>query len=147
MYNKGEKMKKEITLDEIFRQLRGESTVLFYQPSTNTVGNAATFYEPKGKRLTEEECEEIGNSLMFINGLKHEEHKEIMSSFVHNFIDDKEQRKKLFDALRHRTDFYSRFEDACKNYGIYEDYMNFSKDIYIDIARDWYEKHVKNDLV
>jgi hypothetical protein len=142
-----EKMKNEITLDKIFRELHGEFTGLFYQPSTNTVGDYATFYKSKEKRLTEKEYKEIGESLIFIKGLKHEEHKEIMSSYVHNCIEDKEQRKKLFNALRHNTDFYNRFEDACKNYGIYEDYMDFSRDIYIDIASEWYEKYVRKDMV
>ena len=135
-------MKKKITLDEVFRELRGEFSGLFYQPSTNTIGNTATFYKSKEKRLTEEEYEKIGNSLIFIKGLKHEEHKAIMSGFVHSCVEDKEQRKKLFNALRHHTDFYNRFEDACKNFGIYEEYMDFSEDIYIDIAKDWYEENV-----
>jgi len=140
-------MKKEITLDKIFRELHGEFTGLYYQPSTNTVGTPATFYKSKGKRLTEEEYEEIEKSLIFIRGMKHEEHKEIMSSYVHNCVEDKEQRKKLFNALRHHTDFYNRFEDACNIYGIYEDYLDFSDDIYIDIAREWYEKYVRKDIV
>ena len=70
-----------------------------------------------------------------------------MSAYVHNCIEDKEQRKKLFNALRHSTDFYDRFEDVCKNYGIYEHYLDFSQDIYIDIASEWYEKYVKKDMV
>ena len=136
-------MEKQVTLDEIFRGLRGEFTGLFYQPSTNTIGDSSTFFESKEKRLTEEEYEEIGKSLIFIQGLKHEEHKAIMSCYIHDCVVDKEQRKKLFDALRHHTDFYNRFEDVCKYYGIYEDYIDFSHDIYTSIANDWYDEHVR----
>ena len=140
-------MKKEMTLDNIFRKLRGESTGLYYQPSTNTIGGPETFYKSKGKRLTKKDYEEIGNSLIYIRGLKHEVHKEIMSGFVHSCVEDKEQRRNLFNSLIHHTDFYNRFEEVCKNYGIYEDYLDFSEDIYIDIASDWYKEYVRKDKV
>jgi hypothetical protein len=129
------------SLADVFRMLHGSNVCLYFQPSTNTVGNAETFFNPKGKKLSEEQKGKLFDSLIVIIGIKHEEHKEVRSCFVRESIDDKTLRKKLFDALRHRTDFYDRFDDICKNNGVYEDYINCSEDIYIDIASDWYKKN------
>lgn len=129
------------TLADVFRKLHGSDVCLYFQPSTNTISNVETFFKQKGKKLSEEQKDKLVDSLIVIIGITHEEHKDIRSFFVREFIDNKELRRKLFNALRHRTDFYNLFDDICKDNGIYEDYIFFSEDIYIEIANDWYKKN------
>ena len=68
------------------------------------------------------------------------EHKEIMSFFVHECVDDKEKRKKLFYTLR-RHEYVEPFVAALKELELYDEFVIFSENVYNQMFREWAEKH------
>lgn len=68
------------------------------------------------------------------------DHKEIMSFFVRECVEDKEIRKQLFYILR-RHDYVDSFVDGLRKYNLYEDFDMVCGDIYIQIFHEWKEKN------
>lgn len=68
------------------------------------------------------------------------DHKELMSFFVHESVEDKEMRKKLFRILT-RHAYVEPYIDALKELELYDDFVIFSEDIYNQMFREWAEKN------
>ena len=68
------------------------------------------------------------------------DHKELMSFFVHECVDDKETRKKLFSTLR-RHAYVEPYSAALKELELYDDFVIFTEDIYNQMFREWAEKN------
>ncbi|MDO4285654.1 MAG: hypothetical protein Q4C60_10030 [Eubacteriales bacterium] len=64
------------------------------------------------------------------------DHKEIMSFFVRECVEDKEQRKQLFYILR-RHDYMDSFLEKLRELELYEEFLMVCGDIYEDIFEDW----------
>lgn len=69
-------------------------------------------------------------------------HKEIMSFFVREFVDDKNLRKQLFNILR-RHDYMDAYLDILQEQNLYDDFIEICGDIYVQIFEEWARK---NDL-
>ena len=81
----------------------------------------------------------------FINNIpfltyKEIDHENLMRFFVHECVDDKEQRKKLFYTLR-RDKYVEPFVAALKELELYDDYVIFSENVYNQMFREWAEKN------
>lgn len=67
-------------------------------------------------------------------------HKDIMSFYVRECVDDKIIRKQLFNILR-RHNFVDAFLDELGKYDLYDDFEMVCGDIYIQIFHEWEEKN------
>lgn len=68
------------------------------------------------------------------------DHKDIMSFYVRECVEDKMIRKQLFSILR-RHDFVDAFVDELGKYDLYDDFEMICGDIYIQIFHEWEEKN------
>ena len=69
-------------------------------------------------------------------------HKDIMSFYVKECVEDKAIRKQLFSILR-RKDYVDPFVEELKKLNLYDDFDMVCGDIYEQIFSNWAEK---NDL-
>lgn len=110
---------------------------------TRTVSDLHSFYNNsiKGERDENKRIPRF-DTLGLVKLPSYEEinHKDIMSFYVKEFVDDKEIRKTLFYILRNR-DYYDKLIDKIKEYGLSEDYLLATNDIYNQIAREWLEEN------
>lgn len=67
-------------------------------------------------------------------------HKEIMSFYVKECVEDKEIRKQLFYILR-RHNFVDAFLSKLRELDLYDDFDMVCGDIYIEIFEEWKEKN------
>lgn len=70
------------------------------------------------------------------------DHKEIMSFYVRECVEDKEIRKQLFNILR-RNNYMAAFIEKLNELNLYDDFVNACVEIYVQIFSEWAEK---NDL-
>lgn len=70
------------------------------------------------------------------------DHKEIMSFYVRECVEDKEIRKQLFNILR-RNNYMAAFIEKLNELNLYEDFVYGCIEIYVQIFREWADK---NDL-
>ena len=70
------------------------------------------------------------------------DHKEIMSFYVKEFVEDKEIRKQLFNILR-RHNYMDMFLDKLHELNLYDDFIDACGSVYIQIFNEWADK---NDL-
>lgn len=68
------------------------------------------------------------------------DHKDIMSFYVREFVEDKEIRKQLFYTLR-RSEYIDAFIDKLREFNLYDDFVDACEDIYIQIFEDWAEEN------
>lgn len=68
------------------------------------------------------------------------DHKEIMSFYVREFVEDKGQRKQLFDILR-RRDYMNVFLDKLHELNLYDDFNDACGSVYIQIFDEWADKN------
>ena len=68
------------------------------------------------------------------------DHKEIMSFFVREFVEDKDVRKQLFYTLR-RNEYIDAFIDKLREFNLYDDFVDACEDIYIQIFEEWAEEN------
>ena len=80
-----------------------------------------------------------GNNISFLT-FDEIDHKELMSFFVKECVDDKEKRKKLFYTLR-RHDYVDPFVAALKELELYDDFVLFAGNVYDQMFREWADKH------
>ena len=67
-------------------------------------------------------------------------HGELMSFFVHECVDDKEIRKKLFGILR-RHSYVEPYIDALKELELYDEFVIFAVDVYNQMFCEWAEEN------
>ena len=67
-------------------------------------------------------------------------HKEIMSFYVREFVEDKESRKQLFNILR-RGDYMDAFLNRLQELNLYDDFKDAVESIYDDIFAEWVRDH------
>lgn len=67
-------------------------------------------------------------------------HKEIMSFYVREFVEDKELRKKLFYILR-RNVFMAEYIRTLRENELYDDFIDACEDIYVQIYHEWVEEN------
>lgn len=70
-------------------------------------------------------------------------HKDIMSFFVKECVDDKEMRKQLFNVLRN-SNFVEPFINALRNLNLYNEFEMVCGDIYTQLFFDWSKKNGLN---
>ena len=68
------------------------------------------------------------------------DHKDIMSFYVREFVEDKEIRKQLFYTLR-RSEYIDAFIDKLREFNLYDDFVDACEDIYIQIFEEWAEEN------
>ena len=68
------------------------------------------------------------------------DHKDIMSFYVREFVEDKEIRKQLFYTLR-RSEYIDAFIDKLREFNLYDDFVDACVDIYIQIFEEWAEEN------
>ncbi len=64
----------------------------------------------------------------------------MMNFFVHECVDDKEMRKKLFGILR-RHSYVEPYIEALKEMELYEYFVAFAENVYNQMFREWAEKN------
>lgn len=67
-------------------------------------------------------------------------HKDIMSFYVRECVEDKMIRKQLFSILR-RHDFVDAFLDELREHNLYDDFDMICGDIYVQMFHEWEEKN------
>lgn len=133
----------KIALSDIFRKI-GKDCYWYYRPKTGEINTIQYFYRQECLEKDDINSEEIGTGitgeLINLPHYKDIDHKNIMSYFVKEFVDDKEIRRKLFNILRNH-DFMDKFIDTVKNLELYEEYIMATDDIYIQLAEEWVKEH------
>lgn len=66
-------------------------------------------------------------------------HKEIMTWYVKEMIEDKEVRKELFSVLRNYN-YMDKFYEVLNKYNLFDDYDQFSYDYYLSVYDQWCKK-------
>ncbi len=116
--------------------------------------NAQLFYHKDTKEfdfmpLSEKELDNIDwnakisdapqNNIRFLT-YEEIDHKDMMNFFVHECVDDKEMRKKLFGILR-RHSYVEPYIEALKEMELYEYFVAFAENVYNQMFREWAEKN------
>ncbi|MDD2980671.1 MAG: hypothetical protein PHN80_11975 [Hespellia sp.] len=70
-------------------------------------------------------------------------HKDIMSFYVKEYVEDKVTRKQLFYVLR-RYDYMDAYLDKLRELNLYDDFIDTSGDIYMQIFEEWADKNKLN---
>lgn len=131
---------KNMTALELMLYVDNRSAQLFYHKDTETFD---------WMRFSSIEMQHIDMNALLpmvdennIRFLTYEEidHKGMMSFFVHECIDDKEMRKKLFGILR-RDSYVEPYIEALKELELYDDFVLFSENVYNQMFREWAEKN------
>lgn len=65
-------------------------------------------------------------------------HKEIMSFYVRECVDDKDIRKQLFNILR-RHNYMAAFIEKLNELNLYDEFVNCCIEIYVQIFEEWAE--------
>lgn len=68
------------------------------------------------------------------------DHKEIMRFFVRECVEDKGNRKQLFDILK-RGEYIDLFLDKLHELKLYDDFIEACEEIYIQIFEEWVDKN------
>lgn len=63
-------------------------------------------------------------------------HKEIMSWYVKEMVEDKEFRKKLFSVLKYH-DYMDKFYEVLESNHLYDEFRDFSFDYYYSVFKEW----------
>jgi len=134
---------EKMTLSDIFRMI-GKDSYFYYRPKTHEVNTIQYYYKQEYRNnenfLNEEIGYGISGELIPLPVYKDIDHKDIMSFYVREFVEDKETRRKLFNILRNH-DFMDKFLAAVKELELYEEYIMVTDDIYIQLAEEWAEKN------
>ncbi|MCL2046525.1 MAG: hypothetical protein FWG88_09090 [Oscillospiraceae bacterium] len=134
---------EKMTLSDIFRMI-GKDCYFYYRPKTNEVNTLQYYYlqeDQNNENLFDEEIGSgISSELIPLPRYEDIDHKNIMSFFVREFVEDKEMRRKLFNILRNH-DFMDKFLAAVKELELYEEYIMVTDDIYIQLAEEWFEEN------
>ncbi len=69
-------------------------------------------------------------------------HKDIMSFYVREYIEDKEIRQDLFYSLR-RRDYFDEFISRLNKHGLYENFKDSMHNLYFQIWEEWV---IENEL-
>lgn len=70
-------------------------------------------------------------------------HKEIMTSYVKKYINEKEVRQSLFYTLRNHN-YMDKFYNCLRKYGLFHHYLFYTNDYYKDKLEDW---KIKNNIL
>lgn len=70
-------------------------------------------------------------------------HKDIMSFYVKECVEDKETRKQLFNILR-RKEYVDSFIEKLRELNLYEDFEMICGDIYEQLFLEWAEEKKLN---
>ena len=70
-------------------------------------------------------------------------HKEIMTSYVKEYIHEKEVRQSLFYTLRNHN-YMNKFYDCLRKYGLFHHYLFYTNNYYKDKLEDW---KIKNNII
>ena len=133
---------KMMPLSDILRMI-GKDTWLFLCPETKVVNTVDYFYR-KAKESGEINFDEkIGTGffekLIRLPSYEEINHKDIMTFYVKECVEEKKLRQKLFYILRNH-DYVDKFIDAIKELNLYDEYLMVTDDIYNQIAEEWVEE-------
>jgi hypothetical protein len=132
-----------MTLSDIFRKI-GKDCYWYYCPETKEVNTFQYFSRQDccdGNMILKQEIGTgISSELIRLPEYKDIDHKDIMSFYVKECVEDKGPRRKLFNILRNH-DFMDRFLDTVKELNLYDEYLMVTDDIYIQLADEWIEKN------
>lgn len=118
-----------------------ENCVVFYHKDTRSF-DYLPFSEEEMKTLSPNRrllMAEERNSIP-LPAYREINHREIMSFYVKEFIEDKELRKKLFYVLR-RKEYMDAYMNMIREAGLSEDFSEKCMDYYKQIFDEWTEKN------
>ena len=128
------------TVTELMLAIKRWNTVIFYHKDTNTF-DGLPFSSIEEEDLDMNAVIPIKDYNNFLLPSYEEiNHKDIMSFYVKECVEDKAIRKQLFDILR-RHDFVDAFVEALHKLNLYEDFDVVCGDIYNQIFLEWAEKN------
>lgn len=136
---------EKVTLIDIIRIIK-DRMAMFYKTDTNQIVNPIDYikeYIPDNyHELSYEETRKLNIptyeelNIYKLPDYKELNHKEIMSLYVKNNVNDKEIRQALFFALRN-YDYMDKFYNNLRKYGLFKDYLEYSNYYYEEIINDW----------
>ena len=114
--------------------------MLFYHRDTN-VFDGYPVSEIQLKTLDENARipEKDENNFRFLS-YEEIDHESIMRFYVKECVEDKEDRKRLFNVLR-RRDYVKPFVEALRDMGLYEDFDMVCGDVYRQMFEEWAERN------
>lgn len=128
------------TIIELMLSIKKRDTLLFYHKDTN-VFDRYPLSEIQLKNIdpNAELSLKDYNNFRF---LTYDEinHKDIMSFYVRECVEDKMIRKQLFSILRHH-DFVDAFLDELRENNLYDDFEMICGDIYVQMFHEWTRKN------
>lgn len=127
---------------ELMLAINNDRCIIFYHKDTNKFDYSA-ISEIERKNISFDRNLPIIDSNNFMLPTYEEiNHKEIMSFYVRECIDDKDIRKQLFNILR-RHNYMAAFIEKLNELNLYDDFVNCCVEIYVQIFEEWAED---NDL-
>ena len=131
------------TIIELMLSIKKKDDLLFYHKDTN-VFDRYPCSEIQLKNLDSNRILPLKdyNNYQFLT-YDQIDHKDIMSFYVRECIEDKMIRKQLFNILR-RHDFVDCFLDKLHENNIYDDFEVNCSDIYIQMFHEWASKNGLN---
>ena len=133
-------MSKKCTITDLMLQINKWDVHLYYHKDTNAF-DMWPVSEVELKNLDSDARIPMKDENNF-RFLTYEEinHKEIMSFFVKECVEDKEVRKQLFYILR-RDNYVDAYIEALRNLDLYEEFEMVCGDVYHQIFHEWAEKY------
>lgn len=128
------------TIIDLMLSIKRWNELIFYHKDTN-VYDRYQISEIKFKNIdpnTEIPMKDYNN----FRFLTYDEidHKDIMSFYVRECVEDKVIRKQLFNILR-RHDFVDAFLDELRKNNLYDDFDMICGDIYVQKFQEWTRKN------
>lgn len=133
------------TLIDILR-ITKERNIYFYKTDIKQIVNPHEYikkYIPDNyELLTEEEKNKVyipdyeELNIYILPNYKKINHKEIMTSYTKNKVNDKEIRQALFYALRNH-DYLIKYYNILREYGLFKEFLEYSKKYYDIVLQDF----------
>ena len=134
--------KEKKPLCDILRMI-GKNTHLYFCSETKVISTIDYFFrkeqESSGINFNEKVWTGVVKKLVRLPSYEEINHKDIMTYYVKECVEDKNYRQKLFYILRNH-DYMDRFIDAIKELNLYDEYVMVTDDLYNQIAEEWEEE-------
>lgn len=127
---------------EMMLKINSRDKYIFYHKDTNTFdGYPVSEIQLQNLDMNAIIPMQDENSFRFLT-YEEIDHKDIMSYYVKEYVDDKNNRKQLFNILR-RNDYVAAFVEKLYELNLYDEFETMCGNIYCQLFYDWAKK---NDL-
>lgn len=117
-----------------------DNNVIFYHKDTNEFDFSPLSQLELAKLDPNARLPRVDTNNIQLPSSRQIDHKDIMSFYVRENVEDKEIRKQLFSILR-RHEYMGAYLEKLRELDLYDDFIDACGDVYYQIFHEWAEKN------